>query len=158
MGKFFNFYIPLVGLISVHNGLNRHHGHLANLSVQLLFMHRPISCLLCQAVPICDHEMPRSIKIIISCFVNVITLFIHNYLMILCLWIVPHPHCLACAFIMHHIPITWWLPGSPSRGCYLTSQIFARKSEAGIGIRASKGVDWHCFHVTCIKFEVGTIF
>jgi len=105
--------------------------------------------------------------ITISCFVNVITLCIHNntfMIFCLCINIVPHPHCLARAFIMDRarlsciISITWWLPGSPSRGCYLTSQIFARKSEAGIGIRRSKGVDWHCFHVTCIKFGVGTIF
>src|SRR5216683_5970715 len=104
------------------------------------------------------HETPRLNKIIISCFVNVITLFIYNNLMIFCLWIVPHPCYLTCTFIMHHISIMWWLLGSPSHGCYLTSQIFAGKSEAGIGIRASKGVNWHCFHVTCIKFEVGMIF
>jgi hypothetical protein len=92
--------------------------------------------------------------ITISCFVNVITLCIHNntfMIFCLCINIVPHPHCLTLA-------ITWWLPGSPSHGCYLTSQIFAGKSEAGIGIRRSKGVNWHCFHVTCIKFGVGMIF
>src|SRR6266853_178070 len=72
-----------------------------------------------------------------------------------------HPCCLARAFIMHHmhhIPIMWWLPGSPSCGCYLTSQIFAGQSEAGIGIRSSKGVNWHYFHVTCIKFELEQSF
>ncbi len=60
--KIFNFYIPLMGLISVHNGLDRHHGHLANPLVRLLFTHHPISRLPCQAVPIRIHEMPRSIK------------------------------------------------------------------------------------------------
>jgi len=42
-GEKFNFYIPLMGLISVQNSLNQHHGPLANLLVQLLFMHHPIS-------------------------------------------------------------------------------------------------------------------
>jgi hypothetical protein len=58
--------------------------------------------------------------ITISCFVNVITLCIHNntfMIFCLCINIVPHPHCLARAFIMHHLyhvvapglPITWLL-------------------------------------------------
>ena len=58
----------------------------------------------------------------------------------------------------HQVPITWWLAGPPSRGCYLHSQIFSGQSEAGIGIRSSKGVDWHYFHVTCFKFELERFF
>jgi hypothetical protein len=49
-------------------------------------------------------------------------------------------------------PYHVWLLGPPSRGCYLLTQIFAGQSEAGIGIRSSKGVDWHYFHVTCFNF------
>jgi len=59
---------------------------------------------------------------------------------------------------MHYIPLTWWLAGCPSHGFYLTSQIFAKKSEAGIRISTSKGVDWHYFHVMCFKFELEQSF
>jgi len=136
-----------VGLILVHNGLNQHHGHLHHM---LSYWTGPT----------------WSFFIPISCFVNVIsTLFIHNNnLMIFCLWIVLHPYCLMHIYyaliysIIPIIPIMWWLLSSPLHGCYLTSQIFSGKSEAEIRIRRSKAVNWHCFHVTCIKFEVGMIF
>ena len=55
-----------------------------------------------------------------------------------------------CAFA--HASIMWWLASPLSRGCYLI-QIFAGKSEAGIGTRRPKGVDWHCFQAPGTKFE-----
>ena len=78
---------------------------------------------------------------------------------------------------MHCVPFTrqrplWWLfgmddimsssmqllPGPLSCGCYLLLWIFVRQLEAEIGIRSSKGVDWHYFHVTCFKFELEWFF
>jgi hypothetical protein len=54
--------------------------------------------------------------------------------------------------------IIWWLASPPLRGCYLPSQIFAEQSEAEIGIRLPKGVNWHPFHITCAKFELEQSF
>ena len=72
----------------------------------------------------------------------------------------PTASACACALspIHLHSIIMWWLASPPSRGCYLLSQIFARQSEARIGIRSQKGVDWHHFYVTCIKFELERSF
>jgi hypothetical protein len=50
------------------------------------------------------------------------------------------------------------LPGPPSRGCYLLLRIFGGQSEAGIGIRSSKAVDWHYYYVTCVKFGLERSF
>jgi len=37
--------------------------------------------------------------------------------------------------VLAHASITWWLASPLSRGCYLLTQIFAGKLEAGIGTR-----------------------
>jgi len=52
-----------------------------------------------------------------------------------------------------HASITWWLAGPLSRGCYLLPQIFAGKSEAGIGTRRAKEVDLQYFQAPGTKFE-----